>query len=105
MTYGGGYPVTGLSPAPTIDYVVGAEAGRADVADDDAAVTQPDQQAYDTAAEPRQQAYDTASAHPAQPDDQAAQEEPADEVTLMQPERAALPQFLRKWSSPTPPEG
>jgi hypothetical protein len=105
VTYSGGYPATGLSPAPTIDYVVGAEANRGDVADHDAAVTQPGQQAYDTAAEPDQQAYDTASAHLAQPDDQAAQQEPADEVTLTQPEPAALPQFLRKWSSPTPPEG
>ncbi len=63
VTYSGGYPATGLSPAPTADYAAGDE-----------------------------------------PTGAAAPDQPAEQATVAQPERVVLPQFLRKRSSPTPPE-
>jgi hypothetical protein len=133
LTYSGGYPAAGLSPAPTTDYVAWTDADRATAerATGDAVVTtQPDQPPYYTA--PDEPAYDTGTFDTGAPETgapetgapetgapetgtydpaggepigDAAQDQAADEATLAQPEPAAPPQFLRKRSSPTPPEG
>jgi hypothetical protein len=127
LSYIGDYPGAGLSPAPTIDYAIGADAG-------EATVTHPDPPSYETttgdaaqptdstATDPGQPAYQTTTAVAGQLTSEAAQVEPtddadhdqqtyeaaqheaADETGIAQPEPGALPQFLRKWSSPTPPE-
>ena len=85
VTYSGGYPATGLSPAPTTDHAVGAY----------------DPRAHETATDGTG-SYETAGGEPA---GDAAQDQPAEQATLTRPEPAVLPQFLRKRSSPTPPEG
>ncbi len=124
VAYSGGYPATGLSPAPTADYAAGAYAtsspdtGAHDTGAYDTAAYDTgahDTAAYDTGAHDTA-AYDTGSydtgtyeigsydAAGGEPTGAAAQDQPAEQATLAQPERAVLPPFLRKRSSPTPPE-
>jgi Protein of unknown function (DUF2637) len=59
----------------------------------------------DQATDPlRMPADEAATAEPGLPADAAAEAQPADDGAAAQPSPAALPQFLRKWSPPTPPE-
>ena len=124
MTYSGGYPTAGLSPAPTADYAAGAyasssrdtaahetgahETGAYDTGAYDTGAY--DTGAYDTGAYDTG-AYDTGAyetgthdAAEGEPTGAAARDQPAEQATLAQPEAAALPPFLRTRSSPTPPE-
>ena len=99
VAYSGGNPATGLSPAPTADYAAGAYA-----------TSSRDTAAYDTAtydAPTHDTATHDAATHDAaggEPTGAAAQDQPAEPAPPAQPEPAVLPQFLRKRSSPTPPE-
>ena len=96
--YGDSYPAAGLSAAPTIDFVPEADLG--DTADD-LAVGQFDESGEVVGGQPAPSGHEVAASQPA---DIAAEEQSADDDTPARPYPAPLPQFRRKWSSPTPPE-
>jgi len=106
--YGDSYPAAGLSAAPTIDFV--PEADLEDTADD-LAVGQFDESDEVVGGQPApsgnvggQQAQSGHEVAASQPADTATEAQSADEDTPARPYPAPLPQFRRKWSSPTPPE-